>query len=196
MKTLSLSMMRGSSAVVVILGLATSASAQDAPKYSNEFLTIGVGAQALGMGQAITANIQDVNAAYWNPAGLLGVKSDLQVGAMHSEFFAGIAKYDHIGLAKTIDSNSVIGISFIRFGVDNIPNTTDLIDNNGNQIIGARERHDRAHEKAGNENPQRNQSFGAARQNLGRHTLLRDVYKPAIAIRSGAGARHGKSAVN
>lgn len=125
-------MMRGSSAVVVILGLVTCASAQDAPKYSNEFLTIGVGAQALGMGQAITANIQDVNAAYWNPAGLLGVKSDLQVGAMHSEFFAGIAKYDHIGLAKTIDSNSVIGVSFIRFGVDNIPNTIDLIDNAGN----------------------------------------------------------------
>ena len=66
------------------------------------------------------------------PAGLLGVKSDLQVGAMHSEFFAGIAKYDHIGLAKTIDSNSVIGVSFIRFGVDNIPNTIDLIDNAGN----------------------------------------------------------------
>jgi hypothetical protein len=29
--------------------------AQDAPKYSNEFLAVGVGARALGMGNAYTA---------------------------------------------------------------------------------------------------------------------------------------------
>jgi hypothetical protein len=130
MKTLSV--MRGLAAAALMVAVGGSVVAQDAPKYSNEFLTIGVGAQALGMGQAITANIADVNAGYWNPAGLLGVKSDLQVGAMHSEFFAGIAKYDHLALAKPIDSNSVIGFSYIRFGVDNIPNTIDLIDNAGN----------------------------------------------------------------
>jgi hypothetical protein len=130
MKTLSV--MRGLAAAALMVAVGGSVVAQDAPKYSNEFLTIGVGAQALGMGQAITANIGDVNAGYWNPAGLLGVKSDLQVGAMHSEFFAGIAKYDHLALAKPIDSNSVIGFSYIRFGVDNIPNTIDLIDNAGN----------------------------------------------------------------
>ncbi len=124
--------MRGVAAAVITVAVGGGALAQDAPKYSNEFLTIGVGAQALGMGQAVVANSSDVNAGYWNPAGLLGVNSDLQVGAMHSEFFAGIAKYDHIGLAKRIDSSSVIGITFLRFGVDNIPNTIDLIDNAGN----------------------------------------------------------------
>ncbi len=106
--------------------------AQDAPKYSNEFLAIGVGARSLGMGYSHVAAVNDVTAGYWNPAGLLGVRGDLQVGAMHSEYFAGIAKYDYIAIAKPIDSASVIGISFIRFGVDDIPNTTELIDNNGN----------------------------------------------------------------
>jgi len=108
------------------------AVAQDAPKYSNEFLAIGVGARALGMGNAYTSVVNDVTSGYWNPAGLLGVKGDLQIGAMHSEYFAGIAKYDYIGLAKPIDSLSTIGFTFVRFGIDNIPNTIDLIDPSGN----------------------------------------------------------------
>ena len=102
------------------------------PKYSNEFLTIGVGARALGMSLAQVASVNDVTSGYWNPAGLLGIKSDLQIAAMHSEYFAGIAKYDYAALGKSLDSSSAASISFIRFGVDDIPNTTDLIDAGGN----------------------------------------------------------------
>ena len=111
-----------------LLGTAQS----DAPKYSNEFLAIGVGARGLGMGYSIVASSRDVTAGYWNPAGLVRASGDLQVGAMHSEYFAGIAKYDYIGLAKRIDSVSSIGISYIRFGIDDIPNTIDLVDPSGN----------------------------------------------------------------
>jgi hypothetical protein len=113
------------------LGSATFGNAQDAPKYSNEFLAIGVGARALGMGTSYIGTSNDVTSGYWNPAGLLGVRGDLQLGAMHNEYFAGIGKYDHLGLAKPIDSMSTFGISFLRFGVDDIPNTIDLIDENG-----------------------------------------------------------------
>lgn len=118
--------------VAVALWVTCAANAQDAPKYSNEFLAVGVGARALGMGNAYTAAVNDVTSGYWNPAGILGVQGDLQVGLMHSEYFAGIAKYDYIGLAKPIDSASTIGFTFIRFGIDNIPNTIDLIDPSGN----------------------------------------------------------------
>ena len=102
-----------------------------APKYSNEFLSLGVGAEAYGMGNAVVAQVNDVNAMYWNPAGLVGVQKWVEVSFMHSEYFAGIAKYDYFALAHSIDENSSLAVGFIRFGVDDIPNTTQLIDNNG-----------------------------------------------------------------
>lgn len=103
-----------------------------APKYSNEFLAIGIGADALGMGNSVVAQSASVTSAYWNPAGLTQVNKWLEVGAMHSEYFAGIAKYDYLGLAHSVDDKSTVAFSAIRFGVDDIPNTTQLIDNNGN----------------------------------------------------------------
>jgi hypothetical protein len=103
-----------------------------APKYSNEFLQIGIGGDALGLANSVVAQSASVTSGYWNPAGLTAVDNWLEVGLMHSEYFAGIAKYDYLGLAHSIDEKSTVGFSAIRFGVDDIPNTTQLIDNNGN----------------------------------------------------------------
>lgn len=111
--------------------LTTFAQDKIAPKYSNEFLQIGLGADAMGRANAVVASTASANSGYWNPAGLINVNKWLEVSAMHSEYFAGIAKYDYLGLAKSIDSNSAVGFSFIRFAVDDIPNTTQLIDNAG-----------------------------------------------------------------
>jgi hypothetical protein len=110
----------------------TGSSDDDTPKYSNEFLNIGVGARALGMSNSFIASADDVYAGYWNPAGLVDIEDEFQGAVMHSEYFAGIAKYDYIGLAKSIDNKSSVGFSIIRFGVDDIPNTTQLIDAQGN----------------------------------------------------------------
>lgn len=102
-----------------------------APKYSNEFLAIGIGAEALGLSNAVVAQTSGVNSGYWNPAGLTRTNKWLDIGLMHSEYFAGIAKYDYLGLAHQIDEKSAVGLSIIRFAVDDIPNTTQLIDNEG-----------------------------------------------------------------
>jgi len=102
------------------------------PKYSNEFLALGVGARAFGMSNTQTALVNDVTASYWNPAGLTRIKSDRQISLMHAEYFAGIAKYDYGAIAMPMDSSRCLAISLIRFGVDDIPNTIELIDPNGN----------------------------------------------------------------
>lgn len=104
---------------------------QTSRKYSNEFLNIGVDAAAFGMSKAIVATSNDVNALYWNPSGLINVE-DYQGALMHAEYFEGIAKYDYAAFAMPIDDRSALGISIIRFGVDDILNTTQLIDSNGN----------------------------------------------------------------
>ena len=100
-------------------------------KYSNEFLSIGVDAAALGMSNAVVASTSDVNAGYWNPAGLLKLE-DKQVALMHASYFANIAQYDYAAFGMPIDDRSAFGISLIRFGVDDILNTTQLIDSQGN----------------------------------------------------------------
>ncbi len=117
--------------LLLLLFSAISANAQSVRKYSNEFLSIGVDAAALGMSNAVVASTNDVNAGYWNPAGLIHVKTK-QLGLMHASYFANIAQYDYAAFAMPVDSMSTMGVSLIRFGVDNILNTTQLIDSQGN----------------------------------------------------------------
>ncbi len=113
------------------ISLAASLKAE-IPKYSNEFLSIGVGARSFAMAGAVVASSRDVTGGYWNPAGLTGLENQAGIGLMHSEYFAGIAKYDYAGFALRMDEKSAGGFSVIRFGVDDIPNTLELVDNNGN----------------------------------------------------------------
>jgi hypothetical protein len=94
-------------------------------------MNIGVDAAALGMSNAVVSHTNDANSGYWNPAGLIGI-ADGQVAVMHASYFANIAQYDYAAYAKPIDDESAWGISMIRFGVDDILNTTQLIDANGN----------------------------------------------------------------
>ncbi len=107
-------------------------------KYSNEFLNIGAGARGLGMGGAQVATVSDGTSGYWNPAGLIGVKDHVEIDLMHAEYFAGIGKYDFGTVAIPIQDNKrTIGISLMRFGVDDIPNTLFLVQPDGSIDYGS-----------------------------------------------------------
>ena len=115
-------------AVVVVAALAFSdASAQKIVSYGADFLAGGVGGRALGMGGAHIALAEDVNAGYWNPAGLnrLGYP---EAAYMHAERFAGVVSFDYASVAFPINSRSTFGLSFFRSGVNDIKNTLDAWD--------------------------------------------------------------------
>lgn len=103
-------------------------------KYSNEFLSIGVGARAQALGNAVIASTTDVTSGVWNPAGLaaIGPEEGLQIGAMHSEWFGGVGKFDYLGVSMPFSApGKRLAISLIRFGIDNIPNTLTLYESDG-----------------------------------------------------------------
>ncbi len=119
-------------ATLVLIVLLSKPSAAQFRKYSNEFLNIGAGARGLGMGGAQVATVSDGTAGYWNPAGLVNIKDNPQLNLMHAEYFAGIGKYDYGSLILPLkDNKRVLGLSLLRFAVDDIPNTIFLVEPDG-----------------------------------------------------------------
>lgn len=109
------------------LAIALPASAQD--KYAGEFLKIGVGARALGMGGAFVSVADDASAIYWNPAGLTFLQRG-QVLGMHAEQFGGEVGHDFLSVAYPLrgEGNAgagIVGVGWDRVAVDDIEVTTD-----------------------------------------------------------------------
>jgi len=102
-------------------------------KFVNEFLNIGVGARAHGMFGSVVATASDGTAGYWNTAGLTQIKDPLEINAMHANWFGGLANYDYLSITKKLSGKrpAAAGVSLIRMGIDNIPNTLNLIGPDG-----------------------------------------------------------------
>lgn len=95
-------------------------------KYAGEFMAIGVGARALGMGGAYVAIANDVTSGYYNPAGLANINYP-QIALMHAEQFGNLVNYDYAGVAIPFGNDMSFGISAMRLAVDGIPDTRDAL---------------------------------------------------------------------
>lgn len=86
-----------------------------------QFLKIGVGARAIGMGGAFVALSNDASALYWNPAGLV-LLGKVNFTTTHTEWFAGLY-HDFIGAAIPIGDDA-LGFSITSLNTDEIEITT------------------------------------------------------------------------
>lgn len=109
-----------------------------AKKFAGEFMALGGGARALGMGSAFAAVASDASAVFWNPAGLsaLGAR---QAMFMHSERFGQLVNYDFAAYVMPSDlftPGGAIGFGVIHMGVDDIIITSGLQYEENNTIAG------------------------------------------------------------
>ncbi len=75
---------------------------------SGEFLKIVVGERPCGMGEAFSSVSDNVNAIYWNPAGLSQI-SKVEFSLMHMQYVMTEFRINYLGLAIPI-KKGVIGI--------------------------------------------------------------------------------------
>lgn len=120
---------------LIFTPLLTSNAQTTIGKFAGEFLAIGVGGRALGMGGAYTAIANDVTAGYYNPAGLIHLNYP-QISIMHDERFGNLVNYDYAAVAIPYGTDMSLGLSIMRLGVDGIPDTRNaLVDANGDGIL-------------------------------------------------------------
>ncbi len=65
-----------------------------------DFLELGVGSRPLGMGEAFTAQTDDINSIYYNPAGIASIKFPL-LSIVHQELILD-SRYENISLAHPL----------------------------------------------------------------------------------------------
>jgi opacity protein-like surface antigen len=80
-----------------------------------QFLKIGVGAQNIGKGEAVTASIGDVTSIFWNPAGLANLNGS-ELSFTHTEWIADI-NYDNIAYGFPLAG----GVGGIFLGILSMP---------------------------------------------------------------------------
>lgn len=102
-------------AIMAIFGK-VAVAANDGGRTAADFLQIGIGARAAGMGGAHSAASNDAGAAYWNPAGLTSVSGG-EVVLGHFSLYQDI-KMEYGALAfKTSDRTSLaVSITYLGYG--------------------------------------------------------------------------------
>lgn len=91
-----------------------------AGRYAGEFMEIGSGVRALGLGGAFTAVADDGSAIYWNASGISQIKR-IEIGLMRSYLYEGLAYYDHVTYCQPLPNDVTIGVNWTRLTIPDIP---------------------------------------------------------------------------
>jgi hypothetical protein len=96
-----------------------------------QFLRIGVGARALGMGAAQTAVGGDISSIYWNPAALSRIPVNAEFTFTHANWLADVS-YDFAGGILPIGELGTFGLFIVALNVpDDIVRTVDFPEGDG-----------------------------------------------------------------
>jgi len=100
-----------------------------------KFLRMPVGARAAALGGAVVACIDDPSAAFWNPAGIVGVRST-GVFFSHTPWWATTA-LNSAALVTSFEDVGSLGLSFSILTMDKMEVTTELSPDGTGQMFDA-----------------------------------------------------------
>jgi hypothetical protein len=91
-----------------------------AGRYAGDFMSIGAGVRALGMGGAYASIAEDGSTIYWNASGIGQIRQS-EVTMMHAYLYNGLATYDNMTFCQPLPNEVTIGINWTRLQIDKIP---------------------------------------------------------------------------
>lgn len=111
--------------IMMTLAVASISSAAGVGTTGAQFLKIGVGSRPAGMGGAFSALADDINAIYYNPAGLVSQRGK-QASASYIQYFQGVT-IGFLGYSQGVCENSAFGVGLNYLTVSGIERrATDL----------------------------------------------------------------------
>jgi len=126
---------RYSITIILLLNCAAAQNINKTGTTAADFLKIGVGARAVGMGGAFVAIADDATSMYWNPGGLAQLnKTELIVN--HSKWIADIG-FTYFGFVIPIPRTGIVGFNVTAMTMDEMEVTTYGNENGTGQTFGA-----------------------------------------------------------
>ncbi len=104
--------------VLVLVNFTAAQSISKSGTTAANFLEIGVGASALGVGSAFVSVANDASSLYWNVSGIANLNS-YEFVVSHTNWLAD-TKFDFAGLVIPLGNEGVLGVSFTSLSMSDM----------------------------------------------------------------------------